>query len=71
MKPDDKIKAAIAAKLIRYRKAHHLTQAKMAVKLETKLKNLAAYEEQRATPPVSVIGKLCDLMNVQLKELIS
>ena len=52
------------------RNQNKLTQEDVAAKLGIKRTNYGAYEEGRATPPIELIDRICDLYNVTFKELI-
>lgn len=67
---ENEIRAAIAEKLKDYRAAEKKrSQEHMARKLGIKRPTYAAYEEQRATPPLSILHRMCRVMGMSIYEL--
>ncbi len=59
-----------AERLKELRKGRKLTQQQAADLFEIPQKNYAAYEEDRAKPPLELADRMCDVFGVTLKQLI-
>lgn len=62
-------KSLFACNLIRFRKAHKLTQEQVADILKLK-RSTYAYYERNTTPSLEIIQKLCILFNTTVEELL-
>ena len=67
----NKLVMSIANKNLKYlRKLRGWTQEEFAQKLRIKRSLLGAYEEERATPPLSCLTEISKIFNVSIDQLI-
>ena len=60
----------LAGNLIKYRKLHGLTQAKLAECISYSNKSVSKWERAEGTPDVYVLLKISDIYGVTLSELV-
>ncbi|MFA6611421.1 MAG: helix-turn-helix transcriptional regulator, partial [Bacilli bacterium] len=58
---EEKIKENIANNLIKYRKAHNLTQIQLAEKLNYSDKSISKWERQESIPDLVILSNIAEL----------
>ena len=60
----------VGERLFRSRKARGLTQAELGERIGSSKRMVAHYESDATTPPIDVLGKLADALNVTVSYLL-
>ena len=64
---EEQIKENIAKNLIKYRKAHNLTQIQLAEKLNYSDKSISKWERQESIPDLVILSNIAKLYGILFK----
>lgn len=68
---EERIKENIANNLIKYRKAHNLTQIQLAEKLNYSDKSISKWERQESIPDLVILSNIAELYGVSIQDLLA
>jgi transcriptional regulator with XRE-family HTH domain len=71
MMTEDKIKENVANNLIKYRKAHNLTQIQLAEKLNYSDKSISKWERQESIPDLVILSNIAELYQITVQDLLA
>ena len=68
---EEQIKENIAKNLIKYRKAHNLTQIQLAEKLNYSDKSISKWERQESIPDLVILSNIAKLYGISVQDLLA
>jgi len=68
---EEQIKENIAKNLIKYRKAHNLTQIQLAEKLNYSDKSISKWERQESIPDLIILSNIAKLYGISVQDLLA
>ncbi|NLT01478.1 MAG: helix-turn-helix transcriptional regulator [Acholeplasmataceae bacterium] len=68
---EEQIKENIAKNLIKYRKAHNLTQIQLAEKLNYSDKSISKWERQESIPDLVILSNIAKLYGIFVQDLLA